>query len=153
MARYKGRGETAEAWEQAFLERYATKGGISLSAKEAGVTWQYVKKRAEASPAFAEKFETASMEYGEIIERKMLALGIDAGSKGMFLALMALLKGAMPQKYNDKLQIAGVIGHVSAAPQPEAVNALLRAMLADSMPETRAQIRGEVLDADHTDAA
>jgi len=152
MAKYKGRGETAEAWEQAFLERYATEGGISLSAKEAGVTWQYVKKRGEASPAFADKFETAQQEYGERLERKMMNLA--NGNKGVFLALMALLKGALPHKYNDKLQIAGVIGHVSAAPPPEVVNALLRSMLDDVMPETRAAIRGEVIDAaDHTDTA
>jgi hypothetical protein len=154
MAKYKGRGivsETAEPWEQPFLDHYQEFGGITLSAKLAGVTTPYVRKRREASPTFAEKFEEAHEHFVDSLEKLMVQMGKGQVKSMGFLAIIARLKAERPSKYNDKLQVTGAIGHIHAAPPPEEVNALLRAMLAGSMPETRAQIAGDVIDADSPD--
>jgi hypothetical protein len=140
-----GRTEAPPAWVGPFLERYSKEGGISLSAKEAGTTWQTVKAYANKSPEFAERLEEAKNELIEHLERQLVKLG-KAESKGNFLAVIARLKGEIPTKYNDKLQVSGVVGHLHAGPPPEVVEQLLRDMVAAARPATLASITGEVID-------
>jgi hypothetical protein len=145
--RYKGREETSAVWEEVFLKRFSTEGGRILSAKEAGTTWPKVKAHLEANPRFARLFEEAEAEFVENLERRILQLG--NGLKGQFLSYMARLKAAAPHKYNDKLQVSGAIAHVHGAPPADQVVALLREMLADAGPETRAALTGgDVVDAE-----
>jgi hypothetical protein len=146
--KYKGRGETTEPWEEVFLKEYVEKSGISLSAKAAGTTWQTVYKHRDESPRFAELLETAKMEMIENLERKLMRLSW--GEKGNFLAIIARLKAELPNKYNDKLQVSGAIGHLHAPVPAAEIAALLKAYVEDSTPETRAAIRGEVIDVEAT---
>lgn len=143
--KYMGRTDAPPAWIPAFLEKYSKEGGISLSAREAGTTWQSVKAYAAANPDFAEKLDEAKMELIERLERQMVALG-NGTAKGNFLAIIARLKGENPAKYNDKLQVSGVVGHLHAGPPPEVVEQLLRDMLGAARPATKAAITGEVID-------
>ena len=145
MPRYKGRAEPVQPWETEFLRIYSEKGGIGLSAKEAGTTWQTVKAHAAHNPEFADRLDEAKTELIERLERQLLRLG-SGESKGNFLAVIARLKGEIPAKYNDKLQVSGVVGHLHAAPPQEEIDNLLREMLGAARPVTRAQITGEVLD-------
>lgn len=143
--KYKGRSDDHPLpWEEVFLREYVEKGGIALSAKTAGTTWQAVYAHRDTSPRFAEVFDTAKMEMVENLERRLMRL--TAGEKGNFLAIIARLKAELPNKYNDKLQVSGAIGHLhSPVPQAE-IESLLRSMIADATPETRAQIAGTVIE-------
>jgi hypothetical protein len=133
-------------WEQIFLERFSTEGGKTLSAKEAGVTWPQVRKRIESDPVFAAAFEEAQEQYRDKIERDILALG-NGTKKGAPISYIFRLKGERPEKYQDKLQVAGAVAHLHAAPPIEELRSLLAAMLRDAMPETKALIAGEVIEA------
>ena len=144
--KYLGRTEAPPAWIPVFLEKYSKEGGISLSAREAGTTWQTVKAYAAAHPEFQEKLDEARNELVERLERQMVKMG-NGEAKGNFLAIIARLKGENPAKYNDKLQVSGVVGHLHAGPPPDVVEQLLRDMLAAARPATKAQIMGEVIDA------
>ena len=139
MAKYKGRGDYVEPWEEVFLATYTAKGGKRLSAKDAGVTWPKVKAHIEASDRFRALWEAAVEEHGETLERMMLAMA-RGESKAAFLPLMARLKGELPVKYNDKLQVSGAVAHVHGEIAPDVVSSLLREMLGDSRPETRAAL-------------
>jgi hypothetical protein len=145
MAKYKGRGDITEPWEEVFLKTYTEKGGKRLSAKDAGVTWERVQIHIDESPRFAKLWDAAREEHGEHLERQMLAMMRGELKSSGFMPLMARLKGELPAKYNDKLQIAGAVSHVhSGGPTPVEVAGLVREMLLDMRPETRAAIAAEV---------
>jgi predicted transcriptional regulator len=147
-----GRGDAAESWEAAFLEHYRSRGGKVLSAKEAGTTWPKVKAHMEASERFREAYDQAHLELLDMLERQLVAMAKGEIKSTGFLALIARLKAELPGKYNDKLQVSGAVAHVHGAPAPEVVNALLREMLGDSRPETRAALAKPVgvIDAEAT---
>lgn len=147
MAKYKGRDDVTEPWEEVFLREYVERGGKMLSAKTAGTTWPRVARKIEESPRFAQAYEAAHAEMLETLERRLMALS--AGAKGNFLAIIARLKAELPAKYNDKLQVSGAVAHLHAAPAPDVVATILREMLLDARPETLKQIgAGEVVEAE-----
>jgi len=142
--RYKGRGETAEAWESQYLDVLERTGNKSLAAKAVELSTRHVKLLRESNPAFSERWEAAYDHYLDKVETEL-------GEMKNPIAKIARLRADRPARYLDKLQVAGVIGHVHAAPPQAEIEALLRNMLAGSMPETRAQIAGDVIDADSPD--
>lgn len=151
--RRMGRGpavapEPVESWEPNYLDFYVKWGAPTLAARAAGVTLPTVKKHREASPRFDELCRQAHEEFVDGLEKKLVEMST---GKAGFLAVIARLKAERPAKYNDKLQIAGVVGHLHGAPPPEAVVGLLRELLLDARPETVKALNAEnIIDAEAT---
>lgn len=132
-----------EPWEQKFLDHYSEWGSISHGAKVAGVTIGAVKAHRENSERFAALYADAHTTFIDALEKRLVELS--KGNSG-FLAAIARLKAELPNKYNDKLQVSGAVAHLHAAPPMDEVRALLRSMVIDALPETRAAITGDVID-------
>jgi hypothetical protein len=132
------------------LGHYAKWGGISNAAKVSGVTVPYVKKRMEASPHFAEKVHLAIEAFRDSLEERLVEISKGTNMPAV-VAILTRLKKERPSQWNEQLQITGAIAHVHTAPAPEEMQGLLKAMLKDSMPETRKQIAGTVtvIDSEH----
>lgn len=141
---------TPETWEAAFLEHYRTRGGKVLSAKEAGTTWPKVKAHLETNARFRDAFDLAHLELVDNLERTLIQMARAEIKSTGFLALIARLKAEVPAKYHDKMQVTGAVAHLHSAPDPEMVTALLREMVTDMRPESRAQLVGDVIDAEPT---
>jgi hypothetical protein len=143
--RYKGRtADHPEPWEEGFLTHYAEFGGITLSAKLVGMTVPRVKARVEESPQFAARFDEAKELLADSHEKLLVQMAQGKIKSTGFLALISRLKAERPAKYHDKLQVSGAVAHLHTPIPPAEVEALMRAMLNDAAPETRAAIRGEV---------
>jgi hypothetical protein len=132
-------------WQEIFLEFYARWGSISHAAKVARVTAPFVRKHQAADADFASRFEAAHEEFVDGLEKRLVEM---AEGKAGFLATIARLKAERPNKYVDKLQVAGAVAHVHTTPPPDEIKALLRAMLADSLPETHAALAADTIDAE-----
>jgi len=144
MAKYKGRGDVAQIWEVKYLEVLEQTGNKSLAAKAVELSTRHVKLLRESNLAFSERWEAAYDHYLDKVETEL-------GEMKNPIAKIARLRADRPARYLDKLQVAGTIGHVHVAPPQAEIDALLRNMLAGSMPETRAQIAGTVVDAEDSD--
>jgi hypothetical protein len=62
------------AWQDAFLDHYREFGGITLSAKTAGVTVPYVKRHAAEDPEFAERFDEAKEIHADTLEKLLVLM-------------------------------------------------------------------------------
>ena len=137
--KYKGRDttRTPQEWEAVYLGILRDHGNMSKAALIAGTTNPKVKKFREEHPDFDACWLEAMDHYLDRVEQ-------DLGEMKNPIAKIARLRADRPSRYLDKLQVAGAVAHLHAAPPPEEVNALLREMLGASRPATRAQITGTV---------
>lgn len=81
-----------------FLELLAKSANVSRSARDAGISRQYVYDKLRNDPAFAERVAQAEEEAIEELE----AVARERAIAGSDLLIMFLLKAAKPEKYRDK---------------------------------------------------
>jgi hypothetical protein len=123
-------------WAVPFLADYAVHGGKPLAAARAGVTMTTVERHAQADPVFAEEVRHALEYHRALLEWESLNLG---RCKHSPLPYFDRLKAELPARHVDRALIASVNVTAATAP-PYDTAALLRAMLADASPATRAML-------------
>jgi hypothetical protein len=130
-----------EGFESKFLEHFAEWGNRSNAAKAAGVSATTVRKREMESPEFAQQIREAHEAFVEELEQDLVRLG--RKSKNV-IAIIARLKGERPAKYNDKLQVDGVMKTLNlnlGVPSQAEAAAMLKQWIAEDITDaTREQL-------------
>lgn len=89
------------AHQQAFLAALARTGTISAAARKVGIPREVVYDWRE-DEGFIEKFQAAKDEFAEYLEALALAR-VEAAEKPSDTMLIFMMKGAMPEKYKDRV--------------------------------------------------
>ena len=135
-------------WEERFFAKYRECGSQRTAAKAAGVSHTIIAKRAKASPEFDERLTETREGFLDDLESDLVMM---ARTKNNVIAALARLKADRPNRYVEKLQIAGAVAHLHTGSSPEELNAILREVLVYARPETRASLTpllgGDFIDA------
>lgn len=109
-------------WRKAFLKAYSVRPIIASAAAAAGTTANTVHRTIKADPAFAEKFAEARQIAKERLVSRAWEIAVDGIEEPIYFKgevvghrlahsekmLEVLLKGFLPEMFNDRLQAAQV---------------------------------------------
>jgi hypothetical protein len=129
-----------EDWSVVYLLVLAKHGNPTLAARRADVTPRTVKKRRAADAEFDHLWCEALDSYLDALEESL-------GQMNNPIAKIARLRADRKERYLEKLQVAQATVVTHVAPAGFDAAALLKEMLLDIRPETRAALAGEVIDA------
>ena len=127
-------GSVLTGWEEKFLRYYREWGSKAQATRAAGISQSTVYDREQRYPEFARDVKEAKEEFLDHLEEDLVRMGRE---KNNVIATLARLKADRPDRYCEKLQIAGHLETVSyniAGPEAEK---LLQRMLQNITEPTR----------------
>jgi hypothetical protein len=135
-----------DGWRETVLQAIRDVGGYYRSARMAGISPATFFRHLDADREFATAVQSAREEHADKLEAELAAMG---RAKGNPVSHIVLLKKYRPLEYIEKQATLSL--NVTTELTPELGADLLREMLSQATPATRAILDGRVLEAQGED--
>jgi hypothetical protein len=133
-----------EPWEDDYLRALAANGKHELAAAAAGVHSSIPRQQRDTDLTFAAEVDLALEFYRDSLEAELRRLG---RAKSNPLPYFGLLRSERPTRWLERSAVLSLTADLSAKPLTDAdAVALLKAMLANVTPTTRAMLSGAPLE-------